>query len=229
MSISVIIPAYNEGRIITGTIDEVYRFLEDNYERYQIVVVNDGSTDDTLNKIKQFPFVTVVSYEDNKGKGYALRRGVEKAWGDIIAFCDADLAYSLQYIMTAEKLIKHFDIVVGTRKTVSAKVRSPLRRLASDGFARYVDRSLHLGVSDTQCGFKVIRNSVAKKLFSLMELNGFAADVELFVLAQKYGYIVAEMPVAVSEEIRASRVNLLSDGITMAGDIQRIKRRVSKM
>ncbi len=229
MSISVVIPAYNEGHIIEKTIDEVHCFLEDNYEKYQVIVVNDGSRDDTLQRVKEHPFATVVSYDDNKGKGYALRKGVEKAWGDMIALCDADMAYSLSYIKPAEKLLSNFDIVAGTRKTEIREDASPLRRLASNSFSRYVDRTLHLSVSDTQCGFKVLRSSAAKKLFPLTQLNGFAADVELFVLAQKYGYIVAELPVKASPEVRASRVNLLVDGVNMAGDIQRIKRRIRKM
>lgn len=229
MSISVIIPAYNEGHIISKTIDEVYRFLADNYQRYQVIVVNDGSTDDTLQRIYRAPVATVISYEKNKGKGYALRKGVEKAWGDMIVLYDADMAYSLSYIKSAEKLLRYFDIVAGTRKNAAREAPSPIRRIASDGFARYVDKSLHLNVSDTQCGFKALRSTAAKKLFPLMQLDGFAADVELFVLAQKYCYTVAEMPVKSAPEIRASRVNLLADGINMAGDIQRIKRRLHKM
>lgn len=229
MSISVVIPAYNEGRIISKTIDEVYKFLADNYERYQLVVVNDGSTDNTLEQICKHPIATAVSYDKNKGKGYALRKGVERAWGDMIVLYDADMAYPLDHIKSAEKLLRHFDIVAGTRKTANREDYSPLRRLASDRFARYVDRTLHLNVSDTQCGFKALRSTAAKKLFPLIQLDGFAADVELFVLAQKYGYCVAELPVKAGPEVRASRVNIITDGINMAGDIQRIKRRVDKM
>lgn len=229
MSISVIIPAYNEGHIISKTIDQVYRFLDDNYEKYQLVVVNDGSTDDTLDQICKFNIATIVSYETNKGKGYALRKGVERSWGDMIVLYDADMAYSLSYIKPAEKLLKHFDIVAGTRKSAHREDYSPIRRIASDGFARYVGRTLHLNVSDTQCGFKALRSTAAKKLFPLTQLDGFAADVELFVLAQKYCYTVAELPVKAGPEVRASKVNLLADGVNMAGDIQRIKRRLRKM
>lgn len=225
MSISVIIPAYNEGQIIRSTIDKVYMFLADNYEKYQVVTVNDGSKDNTLEQIYRATPSTVITYEANRGKGYALRKGVEKAWGDIIVLYDADMAYSLSYIKNAEKLLKYFDIVAGTRKTANRYEESYLRKTVSQGFARYIDKTFHLGISDTQCGFKALRSSAAKKLFPLTQLDGFAFDVELFVLAKKYCYSVAELPVTVEEEVRPSRVNLLSDGLNVAGDIRRIKRK----
>ncbi|MDD4689731.1 MAG: glycosyltransferase [Eubacteriales bacterium] len=229
MSISVIIPAYNEEQIIGATIDTVYRFLADNYDKYQIVVVNDGSTDDTLGEISKFPYVTCVSYEDRHGKGYALKKGVEKAWGDFIVLYDADMAYSAEYIIKAHKLLTHFDIVAGTRDGIMRKDYSPIRQQLSKGFSKYVDRNLNLGISDTQCGFKVLRSTVAKRIFPLAQLNGFAFDVEIFALAKKYGYTVAEMPVSVCEEVRPSRVNPIIDGLGMAGDVQKIKTRLRSM
>lgn len=229
MSISIVIPAYNEERIIEQTINKVYNFLADNYEKYQIVAVNDGSTDKTLERIYSAPPVTPVSYEKNMGKGYALRKGVEKAWGDIIVLYDADMAYSLSYIKKAEKLLGYFDIVAGTRVNSDRSQSSLLRNTVSKGFAGYVDKTLHLGISDTQCGFKAFRNSAAKKLFPLTSLNGFAFDVEIFVLAEKYRFSVAELPVKAEREVRPSRVHLLSDAVNMAGDIRKIKRRTRKM
>ncbi len=229
MSISVVIPAYNEGQVIAETIDKVHKFLASNYEKYQIVAVNDGSSDDTLRRIYSAPTSTVVSYGKNMGKGYALRKGVEKAWGDIIVLYDADMAYSLYYIKKAEKLLRYFDIVAGTRINSSREASSMLRNTVSKGFAGYVDKTFHLSVSDTQCGFKVFRNTAAKKLFPLTTLNGFAFDVEIFVLAEKYRYSIAELPVNPEPEVRPSRVNILCDAVSMAGDVRKIKRRARKM
>jgi dolichyl-phosphate beta-glucosyltransferase len=197
MNVSVVIPAYNEEKRITKTIDEIKSIFEKNGIKYEIIVVDDGSTDKTVEVCKEAG-VKVLRHEKNMGKGAAVKTGFMNAENDIIGFVDADGATYPESILKIIKNIGDYDIVIGSRRVKGSVIviRQPIFRLiASRIFNIYVNFLFNLKIKDTQCGCKFMKAEVAKTLASEIKSNGFEFDVELLARAKRKNLKILEFPV----------------------------------
>ncbi len=203
MFLSVIIPAYNEAERIGKTLESVHGYLSrQNYE-YEIIVVNDGSTDTTADVVKRYSerisHLQLLNNKRNSGKGGVVRQGMILAHGDYRLFMDADNSTTIDHI---EKLLPYFDqgyeIVVSSRRIKGAELsqdQSPLRLLLGKTFRLIVQSIVPVGVVDTQNGFKMFTRHAAEKVFPQQTIFHWAFDVEVLALARLYGFRIKEVPV----------------------------------
>ena len=228
--ISVVIPMYNEQSDISGTAARLGAHLRSAGREYELVLVNDGSSDGTaqvLSALAADPHVRVVSYEENRGKGYAMRQGAAAARGDLLVFLDADLSYGLPILDEAIEMFRTAgaDLVVGSRVLAEHATEKypPARKLASGAFRFLVHCITRLPFTDTQCGFKCYTRAAADKIFPRCTIDRFAADIEILTVAKEEGLRVCEIPAAIQTH-GASSVNLLPDSIAMLRDAMAISR-----
>lgn len=231
MKISLILPAYNEQKIIADTIATCENYLSASFTDYELIISDDGSTDDTVKVAKQAaksPYTRVISYEKNKGKGGAVRAGVMASTGDIVVYTDADLAFGVEIItpMTQHLLNNNSDLVLGTRRSGGYAGYPFLRMVASKTYV-HVLRAFGLKYSDSQCGIKSLNGAFARSVFALCDSDSFAFDFEMILFAQKLGGKIDEFSVTVINH-RESSVNLLRDSVKMLRELIRIKKHVGK-
>lgn len=198
--LSVIIPCYNEEKRIKETIRSLAGFLDRQPLDYELVVVDDGSSDGTYAVAKSLEGgrVGVFSYERNRGKGHALKFGFEKSGGDAVAFFDAGLDFPPSQILEFLKILEESgaDLVIGSKRHRQSRVVYPWHRwLVSFGAQILVKFLFGLGVTDTQVGLKVFRRPVLEKIAPLILVKKFAFDVEILALARHYNFKVKEAPV----------------------------------
>lgn len=200
--LSVVIPVYNFAEKIEENAQKLLRFLEENIGEFEIIFVDDGSTDGTyhiLSKIAS-PAISVLSLERNTGKGAAVKAGAKESRGDLIIFTDADLPYGLEAI---KRFVEQFrdgcEVILGSRRIVKGRVPATpyviIRRGLSVIFLMLANLLLIKKVADAQCGMKGFTRNSALDLFGRLRIDGFAFDVELIYLAQKKGYRIVELPV----------------------------------
>lgn len=229
--LSLVIPAYNEAARLDATLATASAYLKAHHPSYELIIVDDASTDDTLHIATRAAandeHVRVFASPTNLGKGAAVRRGIANSVGAIVGFTDADLAYALDYIEPALAALGHgADLVLGQRDLPAAKAYSMPRLAATHVFNSVVERTLGLGVVDIQCGFKWARGDVGRELFRELTVDGFAFDVELLWLARAWGLRVDTVPVAMRASDR-SAVRLVQDGATMLREVARLALRRS--
>lgn len=228
MYISIIIPGYNEEKRILPTIKKVLDFFNSNGWSFEIIFVDDGSKDRTLEVLKQYennPNFRIIKHEINKGKGSSVKTGVLASEGDLILFSDSDLSTPIEELSKLIKEIDNYDMVIGSRainKDLLIK-KQPLHRVLIGFFARNLIRFvLGLNYRDTQCGFKLFKREVALTLFNKMKTQRWSFDYELLFLAKKYDFKTKEIPVIwVNDE--DSRVNSLIDPIKSSIDLIKIR------
>jgi len=230
--LSIVIPAYNEADVIGGTLDEVSGYLEERGLDYEIILVSDGSTDNTekiaLSKSALNKRIKVLVNERNMGKGFSVKKGCLAASGDVIAFTDSDLSYPISEVEKPLKMIRSnaADVAIGSRTVRGARIAvhtSPLRKVMSMVFNLFVRLIAIKGIGDTQCGFKAFSHSAVKNIFSLQTMRCFSFDVELIYIAKKLGYKVREFPIVWAKSAESSSVNPVSDSIAMFLDIIKIR------
>lgn len=230
--ISIIIPAYNEETKIKQTIEKIIREIYYKAESFEIIVVNDGSKDKTESIIKKMnnQYVSVYSFEKNQGKGSAVKYGIENSKGDIIVFTDADLPYPPEKIFSACHMIhKGADAVFGMRIPAKKGAKYPwYRTILSKGFGIFVRSVIHIRQKDTQCGFKVLKKEVAKKIFDKVTINGWGFDVEVVFLAEKLGYKTERIPVELSHDEKNSKINIVRDIVKMVAEVLSIRKKYKK-
>ncbi len=232
MDLSLVIPAYNESRIVLDTIRAVSEKLSRLSEDYEVLIVDDGSTDQTARLVRDCgdPRVRLESYAPNRGKGRAVRTGMLAARGDIVLCTDADLAYGVDVF--AEILEKFrsggADLVIGSRRMGGKGYQNypPLRVLASRCFG-LLSRAVSGLPYDTQCGIKGYRRQAARDIFSRCATDGFSFDFEVLMRADKLGLTVEQIPVSVIN-FRESKVNVARDSVRMFRDVFRIRRAVRR-
>jgi dolichyl-phosphate beta-glucosyltransferase len=205
MYLSVIIPAYNEERRMPKTLEDIDKYLRKQTYDYEILVVNDGSRDRTVevakNLIPKIKNLIVTGYEKNQGKGYAVRFGMLEAKGEYRLFTDADNSTSIDQIEKIWPEFKEgFDVVIGSRDVKGAVLDPPqswIRKIIlGEGFKLYRKIIIGLwGIEDTQCGFKCFTKKATENIFPKCKINRFAFDPEILVIAKKLRYKIKEIPV----------------------------------
>lgn len=221
-TVSVVLPAYNSAAAIGPAVEELLRYYERSSIDGEVIVADDGSTDGTADAVPNQPNVLVVRLPSNRGKGAALRAGMERASGTVRAFTDADLPYGAEPLEVALRHIgeRGFHAVVGDRTLPGSAYRHEglLRRSVSE-VASFAFRTLVTGgIYDTQCGFKAFRGDVADELFRIARIDGFAIDVELIYLLLKYRLDIKRIPVRLQSN-SASSVRVIRDSARAGRDI----------
>ncbi len=228
MDLSLVIPAFNEEDRLRPTLDRVVGHLQSRPESFEIIVVDDGSSDGTSRVATGFadPRVRLLRLERNRGKGAAVRAGMLAARGDFRVFTDADLSTPISEMAPMLAALRGgADLCIGSRALDRRRVKlhQPWYR---EGMGRIFNLLVRLsgvgGISDTQCGFKGLRADAAETLFPLMTVEGFSFDVELILLARRHGFRVTEMPVEWYNSPQ-SRVHPLRDAAKMFTEIIRIR------
>lgn len=202
--LSVIIPAYNEHDRILPTLKHALDFLSDQSYESEIIVVSDGSSDNTVQVVQGFTSsgrvrITALEYHPNRGKGYAVRYGMLRAKGRILMFMDADYAVPMEYCKNGLAMIaRGFDVAIASRAVCGAKIKAHqniLRKLSAKIYTSV--QNLYLGIKfpDTQCGFKFFTRQAARSLFSKQKLNSVIFDPEILWLAKKEELRVVQFPV----------------------------------
>lgn len=201
--LSVIVPAYNEQDRLIHTLPKLLREVERRFLDYEIIIVDDGSTDDTAKVVKSFATINkkvrLISYRHNMGKGHAVRTGVLSAKKDYVLYCDADLSTPFREV---RKLIKALDegcdIAIGSRAKKDTRIlkRQPIYRvLMGKTFNKIVKFLAVTGINDTQCGFKCFKLPIAIDIFRDCYVDGFSFDVEMLYIAKKRGFNIKEIGV----------------------------------
>ena len=227
---SVVIPAFNEAGRLPPYLNEIVAYFESRQEPYEVLVVDDGSTDGTIDVVaaiaRAHPAVRVLRNERNQGKGAAVRRGMLAAGGRCRLFTDADGATPIVELKRLEAaLAAGADVAIGSRAVADpgvSVVARPHRVLAGRFFSWIVRRLGLPGIVDSQCGFKVFSGDVAGDLFGRLRTRGFGFDVELLLTAQRAGYRVAEVAVNWTHQ-PGGKVRVLGDGPGMLWQIVRAR------
>lgn len=232
MKISLVIPAYNEESIIANTVESAIGWLDGHFDDYELILVDDGSTDSTADIMARYAGerVRCLGYGKNRGKGYAVKTGVLSAEGEIVFCTDADLAYGLNVAAQAVKMMQDTgaDLVIGSRRLAEDGYGeyTPLRFAASKCFGVLV-RLLSGMPYDTQCGCKCYRRDAGQKIFSRCTEERFAFDFEVMLIADRLGLQTQQMPVKIINH-RESKVRLIHDSLTMFRDIVKLRRSVDR-
>jgi dolichyl-phosphate beta-glucosyltransferase len=229
-SISVIVPCYNEGKTIYQNLKKIHSYLAPRFETFEIIAVNDGSADVTVNEIKraqkEIP-IRLIDNSVNEGKGKVIKDGMLAAKNDIMMFLDADLGISIEEL---EKFIVEiengYDIVIASRFVPGLKIRRPVLwyRKIMERIFRWMRMVIinQWTIKDTQCGFKVFKREVAVNIFSRMTVKRFAFDAEVIYIAKKFHYKIKELPIALQNPPN-SHVRLFLDPVNMTLDLLRIR------
>jgi dolichyl-phosphate beta-glucosyltransferase len=233
-TVSVVVPAYNEERRLPALLELFEGSAADvlavaGLELHELIVVDDGSSDGTPRildaRAATLPFLRVIRFERNRGKGAAVRAGMLAASGGYALITDVDLATPLEDAgLLSTELERGFDIAIGSRGLPASTLVVRQRRhreLMGRAFNRMLRALTGLPFHDTQCGFKLFRLDRTRTLFELQRVEGFAYDVELLVIARRLGLLTAEVPVHWSNDERTT-VGLLSAPLAMTYDLLKI-------
>ncbi len=225
--LSIIVPVYNEEKRLSGGIAKILRFIDTQAFTSELIVVNDGSTDKTMRLLKKFkhPSLRLISYEKNRGKGYAIREGMLNAQGELRLFIDVDLSTPIEEFQKFLPFCKTFDVIIGSRRTKGSAIlvhQPMLREWLGSIFTWLSSVFLGVEVSDFTCGFKCFSKVAASTLFSLQRLHGWGFDSEIIYLAQKKGFSIKEIPVTWSNNTQ-TRVVLAKDVFFSLIDLIKIR------
>ena len=230
MFLSVIIPAYNEERRILCTLNKIQKYLDINFPDYEIIVVDDGSMDRTIESVNLFSQqnnrINLIKNGVNRGKGYSVKNGFLYAKGDYVLFTDADLSTPIEDI---EKLLPYFrdgyDITIGSRalKDSDVQIHQPWYRETMGKIFNFLVRILAVrGFKDTQCGFKCFTKQSALDICKRQNMERFSFDVEMLYIAKRLGYRIKEVPITWLNQPE-TKVNAIKDSVSMFIDLFRIR------
>lgn len=236
---SIVIPMYNETRNLPAAIPALRALLDRLACPAEVVMVNDGSTDQTPAMARELAgdddrFV-ITGYESNRGKGGAVKFGMLAARGEVVLMTDCDLAYgcdTMYDMLTALDADSSADLLIGSRNLAADGYASytPLRRLMSKTYIGLIKAVSGFRYSDSQCGIKCFRAGAVQKIFPLCTVERFAIDLEVLLIADRYGMIVKEFPVSVKvHDQGSSKVNPIKDTFQMLGDLRVMKKRVKTL
>lgn len=233
--ISLIIPCFNEEKRLGKSLKILAEFLMNRPDEFEIIIVNDGSTDRTTevanSHSKNFSNFSLINFPHHRGKGAAINAGFKKASGEVVVFTDADFSTPISEIdKLLSKLNSGFDIAIGSRaidQTLVKKHQNFFREMMGKSFNLLVQNLAVPGISDTQCGFKAFNANTCAKIFEKQIISGFGFDVELLYLARKLGLKVAEIPVLWYND-PASRVQPFKDSLISLYELLKIRLAHSK-
>ncbi|MBI4322877.1 MAG: glycosyltransferase family 2 protein, partial [Candidatus Omnitrophica bacterium] len=229
--LSLVIPTYNDAQRIAQTLEVVTGFLARQGRLFEVLVVNDGSDDQTVAAVRAYAGthaeVRLITLPRNQGKGAAVRAGVLAAGGEVVCFCDADLAIPITHLEgLVSRLRQGADVVIASRALAQSSMlvpQDPLRWMMSRAFNLVVRTAFGMPYGDTQCGFKGFRREAARAIFARARIDGFAFDVELLLIARALGQTVVEMPVDVANS-RLTTVSLAAHAGRIWRDLWQIHR-----
>ena len=227
MFLSIVIPAYNEGNVLKKNLELINEYFTDKFS-FEIIVINDGSNDDTNSILHQLKIKNLSIYNNlkNRGKGASIRKGVKKSKGKIVLIADADLSAPInQFEKLYDELNKGYDIVIGSRSTNDAKVivSQPFKRVITGKvYNLLVKFVLGLNFKDTQCGFKLFDGKKIRNIINICKINNFSIDAEILFLAKSFNLKVFEKGI-VWKNNTFSKVSLIKDPLFMLIDLFRIR------
>lgn len=228
--VSIVIPAYNEEKRLGATLTRVHEWLRKHFERFEVIVVDDGSSDATTGIVEAFaasaPQVRLIRIRENSGKGCAVRTGMLSAEGENLVFTDADLSTPIEEVDKALDLLRQgFDVVIGSRALPGSDVQvrqNVVRETMGRIFNIFVRVLVGLPFGDTQCGFKCYTRKAAREIFSRAVVKGFAFDVETLALAGRLGFRAIDMPVRWINSPE-SKVKMFSSAVQMIWELLSIR------
>lgn len=229
MYLSLLIPAFNEASRIKPGLKKALEFLKNKDFSWEVIVVDDGSEDQTVRQVrglmKNTPQLRLISLGKNFGKGHAIRVGITAASGNLIVFSDADFSVPIKTLPAFLARLKNKDLVYGSRRTRGSQVvkhQNLFREALGHAFTQLTNFVLGLCVSDATCGFKGFKKKSGKKLFSLQQLNRWGFDAEILFLARKYQVKTFELPV-MWKDVEGTKVSLFSDTFRSLFDLVKIR------
>lgn len=234
-SLSIIIPCYNEGDKLIDNLSKIKKFISFSFADidldFEIIIVNDGSKDNSKNIIESYcktdSCCRFVTYDTNRGKGFAVKEGIKKSTKDIVVFMDADLSTDLSALIDVYEKIYEYDIVIGSRRHHQSVLVAPQgkrRRIIGKACSLLTNIIMSFNISDTQCGFKAFKGDIARNLVLSQTVDGFAFDVELLYMAYINNYSITEIPV-IWENDEDSKVKLINSSFQFIKDLLYIKLR----
>ncbi|MEM2131067.1 MAG: glycosyltransferase family 2 protein [Candidatus Woesearchaeota archaeon] len=224
LNLSVIIPAYNEEKRLEKTLIKIKNYFKNKKIKYEIIVIDDGSLDMTSEIALKHNSV-LIKNKKNYGKGYSIKKGFFKAKYNYILFTDSDLSTPIEEFDKFLPFINYYDIIIGSRRAKNSKVvqkQNIFRIIAGNIFPIIVSIIMHLGIKDTQCGFKLFNKKKCYKIFKKLTINRFSFDVELIYLAKKYNLKIKEIGINWFNDSH-SKVKFFKDSFIMLKDIIKIK------
>ena len=231
--LSIVIPAHNEAKRLPPSLEKIDSFLSQQDFTYEVLVVENGSTDGTFeiaeSFIEKMPYLCVI-HEEQRGKGLAVKRGMLEAVGEYRFFCDADLSMPIEQVLRfIPPQLADVEVSIGSREIAGAhRIDEPgYRHLIGRVFNTIVRWMVLPGLQDTQCGFKCFRGDIADKVFVLQTLTGMSFDAEVLFIARKMGYRIQEVPIDWTFDAD-SRVRLVQDSMRMAFDLLEIRLKSAK-
>ncbi len=239
MDLSIVIPAFEESKKIARDVEAAAAFLGDNHFTGQIIVVDDGSKDNTAEAARNVEIspdveLKVIRYQRHRGKGYAVRTGMKDTGGQYVMFADSGGCVPYEETLRGLELLKSgaCDIAHGSRKMRGChieKAQSLYRRICSRTFHWFVihDMKIPAEFTDTQCGFKIYKGDVARQLYGQCITDGFAFDIEIIMRAQKAGYRIKEFPIDWTCD-RDSRLSPTRSSWRVLSELMTIRRVMAK-
>lgn len=230
VELSIVVPAFNEANYIEQSLINIDNVAKSEKCNYEIVVVNDGSKDSTLYKASRYAgknnHVKVLSYDQNSGKGFAVKKGFSKSVGEVVVFADSDLEIDMGIVSKYVDALNYCDIVIASKWHPNSQVEISLqRRILSHGFNVLVKLLIGVNIRDTQVGLKAINKSTFEKIIPQIKVNRFAFDVELLAIAKLYGLKIVEMPV----QLRLNKAPKLKEILKMFTDLVEIAFRMKAL
>ena len=236
--VSIVIPSFEEQDRLGGSLEKIVEFLRSSNTRAEIIVVDDGSMDGTAASAEEILSSAydiesrVIRYEQNRGKGYAVKTGLLAATGDIALFSDADLSTPIEEMRKLIDPIRNgeFDVTFGSRALDRSLIgtHQPWRREQGGKVFNLVVRTLTgLPFWDTQCGFKAFNLVKFRPLLELMKIDRFGFDVEFLYVANRHGLRLKEIPVRWDNDER-SKVSVVRDSLRMFNEVREIRRNAKK-
>jgi dolichyl-phosphate beta-glucosyltransferase len=231
IDLSIIIPAYNEEQRLPKTLESVGKYLQGLDYSYEIIVVDDGSSDRTSQIVKdlqkKIPLLGLIKLSENKGKGFAVRTGILHSKGRFVFFTDADLSTPIEEVQNFLPLLEEgYDVVVGSRRNPNSRVIMSQNKIRRFMGRVYILLNRWLGivdVVDVTCGFKAFRREAAKKIFKVARLNRFSFDSEVLFLAQaKFKFRWIQVPIE-WKDASGSKVNIIRETFVSFLDLIKIK------
>ncbi len=228
LEISVIIPTYKEEKRLGKTLRELIDFFDKKSERYELIIVDDNSPDKTIKVARGLKKdkIKIIKNSKRVGKGASVRIGIEKSKYSLILITDADLSTPIKELEKLKRYIKSFDIIIGSRRSSDSdieKSQSMKRSFFGKVFVLLTRIILGLKFEDTQCGFKLIKKSVARDIFKIQKISGYCFDAEILFIAQKLSFRIKEVGTKWIDDPEESKIRPIRDGFRMLLDLIKIR------